>query len=58
MPGFLGTPAGMTTISAPTRESLSWSSPIRLQIELCYCVQGSLILSSNILSICSTNIEV
>ena len=28
MPGFLGTPAGMTTISAPTRESLSWSSPI------------------------------
>merc|ERR1719277_2845382 len=27
MPGFLGTPAGMTTISAPTRESFNWSSP-------------------------------
>ena len=27
IPGFLGTPAGMTTISAPTRESSSCSSP-------------------------------
>ena len=27
MPGFLGTPAGMTTISAPTRESSSCSAP-------------------------------
>ena len=31
MPGFLGTPAGMTTISAPTRESFSWSSPVNIQ---------------------------
>ena len=28
IPGFLGTPAGMTTISAPTRESFSCSSPV------------------------------
>merc|ERR1719452_225516 len=27
MPGFLGTPAGMTTISAPTRLASSWSAP-------------------------------
>ncbi len=28
MPGFLGTPAGMTTISAPFNESFNWKKKI------------------------------